>query len=125
MPEESDGQFTAQFSATRPGVYRVRIRARGTTMGGEAFTREQTLTAAAWRGGNQVPTVPADGGGNSGVVDYLRDRDARLCELLTCLLQPNGVLSAELEKRLRALGIDVDRVRKCLAGFCRGEHHGN
>jgi hypothetical protein len=125
MPEESDGQFTAQFSATRPGVYRVRIRARGTTMGGEAFTREQTLTAAVWRGGNQVPTGPADGGGKSEIVDYLRDRDARLCELITCLLQPNGVLSAELEKRLRALGIDVDRVRKCLAGFCRGEHHGN
>ena len=31
MPESGDGQFSAQFATTRPGVHRFRIRARGTT----------------------------------------------------------------------------------------------
>ena len=120
MPEGNEGQFTAQFSTTVPGLYRIRIRARGTTLSGAAFTREKTLTAAVWRGGDQ-----AGGSGSAGqvMVDYLRERDARLCQLLNCLLQRDGSLSAELEQRLRALGIDIERARKCLAGFCRDQRH--
>jgi von Willebrand factor type A domain len=46
-----ENQFTASFIANLPGVYRVRIRAHGTNVAGEPFTREKTLTAAVWRGG--------------------------------------------------------------------------
>ena len=61
-----DGQFQGQLTATVPGVYRFRIRAGGVTPGGEPFTRERTLTAAVWRGGNTTRT----------------DRECRLCKWL-------------------------------------------
>jgi L-Lysine epsilon oxidase N-terminal/L-lysine epsilon oxidase C-terminal domain/von Willebrand factor type A domain len=118
MAESDDGQFAAQIATSAPGVYRTCIRARGTTMGGEPFTREKTLTAAVWRGGDRVSDP-----GNSGqvIVDYLRERDVRLCELLKCFMQRGGVISAELEQRLQALGIDIADARKCLEKFCHGE----
>src|SRR4029077_2096395 len=96
------------------GVYRFRIRASGTTMSGEPFVRERLLTAAVWRGGDHPDT------GNNGqvIVDYLRDRDARLCELLKCLLQRDGVITPEFEKWLRGLGLDPDRARNCVGEFC-------
>ncbi|HEY1248289.1 MAG TPA: LodA/GoxA family CTQ-dependent oxidase [Nitrososphaera sp.] len=47
---QSENQFTATFITSLPGVYQIRIRARGTARGGELFTRERTLTAAVWRG---------------------------------------------------------------------------
>jgi hypothetical protein len=119
MPEGNNKQFTTQFVTTRPGVYRVRIRAHGTTLSGETFTREKTLTAAVWRGGDN-PSYP--GANGQSTLDYLRERDARVCELLSCLIQRDGTISAELEKRLRALGIDIDRARKCLAACCCPEH---
>jgi hypothetical protein len=98
-----------------PGVYRFRFCARGTTLAGEPFTREKTLTAAVWRGGDR----PADPGGGQLIVDYLRERDARLCELLDCLAGRDGLINGELERRLQALGINLDHARKCLHRFCR------
>src|SRR5262249_40606759 len=52
LAANSHGQFEGRFTATQPGIYRFRIRAGGTTSIGEVFTREKTLTAAVWRGGN-------------------------------------------------------------------------
>lgn len=118
-PEGEGGQFAATYTTSVPGVYRFRFRAAGTTFSGEPFTREKILTAAVWRGGDR-PSDPT--GAGQIIIDYLNKHDARLCELLDCLLQREGAISAELEKRLRALGIDIDRVRKCLAGFCKGHH---
>ena len=117
MPEGTAGQFTAVFDATAVGVYRIRVRATGTTRDGEPFAREKTLTAAVWRGGDQV-TDP--GTSPQVIVDYLRERDERLCQLLTCLLRRDGAISPEFERRLLGLGLDVDSVRKCLAEWCRG-----
>jgi hypothetical protein len=119
LSEENDGQFAGQFTTSQPGVYHLRIRARGTTMSGEPFHREKTLTAAVWRGGDHTTEPSRDG---QILSDYLRERDARLCELLSCFVRQDGVLSAELERRLRALGIDLDRARTCLAEFCAGKH---
>lgn len=115
MPEGPNGQFTAEFATTRPGVYPVRIRARGATQGGKPFTREKTLTAVVWRGGDSA-SDPGAGQQNG---------DARLCELLQCFVQRDGAISAELEKRLHALGIDIERLRKCLIKYCRSEHASN
>ena len=102
MQETGDGSFMGQFVAARPGVYRIRIRARGTTMTGEPFTREKTLTAAVWRGGDR-PIDPT--GSGQAIVDYLRDHDARLCEMLRCLAsQP---------------GLNPEQIRKCMDVFCK------
>lgn len=49
---QGENQFTASFATNSPGVYQTRIRASGTAIGGELFTREKTLTAAVWRGGD-------------------------------------------------------------------------
>jgi len=43
-----DGAYAGGFDTAAPGVYRIRLRAGGTTGSGEAFTRERTLTAAVW-----------------------------------------------------------------------------
>jgi L-Lysine epsilon oxidase N-terminal/L-lysine epsilon oxidase C-terminal domain/von Willebrand factor type A domain len=112
MPEGANGQFTAQFATTSPGVYPVRIRARGATQGGKPFTREKTLTAMVWRGGGNA----SDPGASH------QNGDPRLCELLECFVQRDGAISPELEKRLHALGIDIEQLRKCLTKYCRSEH---
>jgi hypothetical protein len=114
--EHEDGQFVADYTTTTPGVYQFRVRAHGRTTRGEVFTREQTLTAAVWRGGDR-PSDP--GGAGQVIVDYLRDSDARLCALLKCALDRGGVIDVELEKRLQNAGVDLDRLRKCLEAFCR------
>jgi hypothetical protein len=114
--EQEDGQYTADYTTTVPGVYQFRVRGHGRTTRGEEFTREQTLTAGVWRGGDR----PSDQGGPGQViVDYLRNHDARLCALLKCVLERGGVVDAELEKRLQAAGVDLTRLRKCLEAFCR------
>jgi hypothetical protein len=40
------------------GIYYCRYMAAGTTFRGKPFTREQTLTAAVWNGGD-IPTEPS------------------------------------------------------------------
>jgi murein tripeptide amidase MpaA len=52
---DGDGQFAAEFTASLPGVYRMRLLAVGKTLRGRPFTREHLLTAATWRGGDQPP----------------------------------------------------------------------
>lgn len=98
------GEFAGRFGTTAPGVYRVRVRARGRTRNGRPFTRERAVTAAVWRGGDTP--LPPGGGGHPG---------DGLCELLSCLLK-EGVIDERLEERLRRAGIHLDRARKCLAG---------
>jgi hypothetical protein len=110
MTDGEDGQFTANFSTTIPGVYQCRVRARGTTTSGELFTREKTLTAAVWIGGDRIPN-PA-GSGQNGF------DDSRLCALLQCFLKKDGMLSPELEKRLTAAGLNINHIRECLFNFC-------
>jgi len=90
------GEFEASFRTTAPGVYRIRVRARGRTRIGRPFTRERTLTAAVWRGGDNPPPV---GGG-----------DSCCCELLSCVLKG---FDDKLIERLRRFGFDLDAIRKC------------
>jgi hypothetical protein len=121
LTADTDGNFVARFATTLSGVYSFRVRARGTTMRDEAFTREKTLTAAVWRGGDR-PTDPCR---EQVLVDYLRDRDARLCEFLSCLTGRDGVIGAELQRRLESQGVDLDRLRKCLASLCHKREAGD
>jgi hypothetical protein len=105
------GEFATTFTADRPGVYTARVRARGRTRIGRPFTREQTLTAAVWRGGDVV-VDPAGSGGGHGA--------GCVCELLACLLK-NGFVDQRLEKHLRGIGVDLGVARKCLEK-CLREH---
>ena len=106
------GQYAAEFVAGRAGTYRLRVRARGQTRKGLPFTRERSLTAAVWRGGDHDADTSTGHGGRP------NDTRDRLCELLECVLARGGLIQPELEKRLQAAGLDLDTLRKCLAGHC-------
>ena len=100
--------FEGSVVATQEGVYRFRIIAEGHTMRSQPFTREQTLTGAVWRGGDQ-PRPPA-GGGPGGS----RDPGRQLCHLLLCLLRDKGVIEL-----LRRNGIDPAHIMRCVEELCR------
>jgi hypothetical protein len=109
------GAYAAEFIAGGTGVHKLRLRARGRTRLGLPFTREQTLTAVVWRGGDRDAET-ASGGGDR-LIDSLADRDGALCQLLECLLKGGGI-EPDLERRLRAAGIDLEHIRRCLEVHC-------
>jgi hypothetical protein len=53
LAETEPGRFNGSFLTSMAGVYRCRIRASGRSRAGYPFQREQTLTAAVWRGGDR------------------------------------------------------------------------
>ncbi|MDQ3698230.1 MAG: hypothetical protein M3373_09420 [Gemmatimonadota bacterium] len=90
------------------GVYQFRVRANGRTLRRRSFTREQIVTGAVWRGGNNPPPSSATDPAAA---------DARLCALLECLLG-GKVLGPELIERLRKSGVDVADLQRCVKRFC-------
>jgi L-Lysine epsilon oxidase N-terminal/L-lysine epsilon oxidase C-terminal domain/von Willebrand factor type A domain len=114
--ETEPGRFSASFIAGSAGVHRLRVRGRGRSRKGLPLTREQTLTAVVWRGGDRDAETGAGGGDR--LIDFLNERDERFCELLKCLLREGGVVTPDFEKRLREAGLNLDQVRKCLEGHC-------
>lgn len=97
LKEVQPGQFEGGFRMSAAGVYTLRVRAQGDTFRGSRFQREQTLTAAAYPAGYQPPS-----GGKGESPDLRR--------ILECLFDP-GVLNADALGRLKACGVDVDRLR--------------
>lgn len=115
MPKTETGEYVGHYTTSMPGVYDFRIRAIGASQSGERFTREKTLTAAVWRGGD-TPVDPT--GGHKGTETYF-------CELLQCLLRKNGAITPELERRLHDMGFNLARVRECIAAVCKLEKSSN
>ncbi|MFH8249981.1 LodA/GoxA family CTQ-dependent oxidase [Microbacterium sp. B2969] len=107
LGESESGEHTATFVAGSAGVYTVRVRGRGRTRLGNPFTRERTLTAAVWRGGDRAvePSSPAGGAGHSSGCG---------CDVLRCMLE-NGLFDDRAKERLREQGIDLDVALRCLA----------
>ena len=99
----SAGRFSASFTASDIGVYTARVRAKGVTLEGQNFQREQRLTAAVFIGGNQ--TTPRPGGD-------------RLCQLLQCLLGEK-VIGPEFERELAARGLNLKGLLDCMNKHCR------
>ena len=104
LTEIHPGQFEGELPMTLSGLYTLRVRAQGATFRGTRFEREQTLTAAAYPAGYVPPT--GDEGERPG-----------LCEVLECLLS-RDVLTERAAARLKEWGLDLDRLRKCLAEHC-------
>lgn len=101
---DSGDQFVATYDLRLPGVFSVRVRARGETMRGTPFERERTLTAVAVPGGDMwSPNDP---------------KTNDFCELLHCLRE-KGAISRELAQKLKELGIDLPTLLKCLGERCR------
>lgn len=110
LGQTEGSRFEATLVATSPGIYRARVRARGTTRRGLPWERERTVTAGVWRGGDRDP----DRGDDLGTI--LSERDARLCELVMCVL--DGADEGRLSERLSEYGLDLGRVRECLHRWC-------
>ncbi len=107
MAEGQPGFFEGTTNATLSGVYHARIMAKGVTMRGAPFTREELTTAAVWQGGDDPYRPPRDA-----------DKDD-WCRLLACLLSEKN-LSRELQERLKRGGVNVDAIRHCVQVFCHG-----
>jgi hypothetical protein len=75
LTEEPESNFERAFIANMTGIYNCRFMASGTTMRGKPFTREQTLTAAVWNGGDdpRTPTGNENEGGRPGGTGPGRD----------------------------------------------------
>lgn len=100
------GDHGAAFDTRAPGVYRCRVRAEARDRLGYRFTREHTLTAAVWCGGDREAANPRDSSG-----EHAQPAAALVCELLACLRAAVGG-DDELDRRLRAAGLDTARFRK-------------
>lgn len=106
LVESAPGQFDCTFVASLPGIYQCRVKARGLTRHGNAFRREQTLTAGVWYGGDQ----PSPSGGQGPGKQW--------CDLLGCLLR-NEVVTGRAEQLLREAGLDVAELKRCLEEWCK------
>lgn len=110
------GRHEGTFTTSAPGVYQVRLRARGLTRAEVPWVRERTLTAAVWHGGDR--DAESSTGRGDRVADVLRERDERLCRLLACLTGPDGVLGDRVARQLREQGVDLEHLRRCLKVWC-------
>jgi hypothetical protein len=104
LSEIEAGVFEVQTVATLSGVYPMRVVANGATMRSKPFTREQLLTGAVWKGGDNPPPT----GGTDP-----RTRDEQLCRLLECLFG-----SDSFGKLLEQYRINPKALRECLDHFC-------
>ena len=102
LMQTSAGRYAASFTASDIGIYTARIRAKGVTLEGQSFHREQRLTAVVFVGGNQTAPRPDD----------------RLCKLLDCLRGGN-VISEKLARELADRGFNVKGLLECLEKECR------
>jgi hypothetical protein len=88
LAEVEPGVFETSIVATMAGVYRFRALASGGTMRGLSFTREQTLTAGVFAGGDQpLPTTTGGGKDGDGGIE-----GRNCCRTLTRLLWILAVL---------------------------------
>jgi hypothetical protein len=114
LTETTPGTFGGSAPTAGRGVYVCRFRARGTSLGGRTFTREETRTAAVF-----VP--PPDGATDgSGLGDALDENRRRLCALLECLVREDG-----LARPLERLGLDRETLLRCLRQYCKSRPHGD
>jgi hypothetical protein len=108
-------EFVGKFIATAPGEYQIRVMASGRTDRGLPFTRERTLSAGVWRGGDTPPR-----GGPDDIGSIIDDGRRRWCAFLRCVLLTLSKNDA-LIKRWRELGIDPNEFVKCVELLCREE----
>lgn len=110
----SAGDYRGDWTTTRAGVYQFVIHAEGRTTGNARFTREKVLTAGVWAGGDRPfdPIGGGDqGGGSSG-------KDDGYCKTILCLIE-QVMKSPVLQERFKAMGFDLDRLRRCIETQCQ------
>jgi subtilisin family serine protease len=105
LEEKEPGIFEASLDAIIPGIYKFFVNATGKTLKDATFTREQYLTGAVWKGGdNPLP---------SGKDDF----KSWICKVLACIMR-EGNISKEMEEKLMKLGFNLAAIRKCIEKNC-------
>jgi hypothetical protein len=106
LAEVQPGIHETTTTAVQAGIYTFVVKAQGSTLRGRPFTREQVVTGAVWKGGDDPNphSDPAD--------------DERWCRLLRCLLSDNVMTEAAV-RHFRDKGIDLVALRKCVEILCR------
>ncbi len=105
LNEKEPGVFESKFGTVMSGIYKFQVKSMGQTLRGKPFTREQYLTGAVWKGGDDPPPTKKD------------DLKTWICNVLTCILN-EGSISKELEEKLLKLGVNLARIRKCIEQNC-------
>jgi hypothetical protein len=101
MTETQPGRFEAATVLATEGVYLVRVMASGLTFSGVPFTREQTLTAALFLGGDQpLPTTPPK-------------QPSPLCCIIESLTETESVI-----RFLDQHGLSAAEIRKAIGRCC-------
>jgi hypothetical protein len=101
LSEREEGIFAGVIDTPISGVYRVLVRAAGSTLRGEWFTREELRTLGVWARGDAPPEPPPTPQGPD------------LCGLIACVLDDRGI-----ERLARERGIDLERIRACIKRHC-------
>lgn len=107
MSETAAGEFDTSMVGSQAGAYLVRIEAAGLSSRGQPFTREYLMSAVLGR----EPQPPQHDPRGDGF-------DERLCRFLDCVFG-SGALTPEFAAFLKRLGIDIDRLKECIARECR------
>lgn len=88
LSEIEPGIFEQTFVANIPGTYFCRFLAKGATIRGHEFTREQTLTAAVFQGGDTPTPEPTDPGKDGTIGGLIKKCCQKVTRLLTGILIP-------------------------------------
>jgi hypothetical protein len=110
----SAGEYRADWRTMRPGVYQFVIRAEGRTTGNARFTRSKVLTAGVWAGGDR-PFDPIGGGDQGGGRNA---KDDAYCGTILCMIE-HVMRSPVLQERFKAMGFDLDSLRRCIETQCQ------
>lgn len=103
LQKTSHGVYESSIVANQPGVYRFRVMANGKSTRNVSYTREQVLTAAAWKGGdNPPPSISNDPNRNP--------TQEAICKLISCLGKTSD---KEANANLKKLGLDLGALAKC------------
>lgn len=86
LSEIEPGIFEKSFVLNIPGTYHCRFLANGATIRGNEFTREQTLNAAVFQGGDRPTTEPTDPGKGGIIGELFKKCCQRVSAILTGLL---------------------------------------
>jgi hypothetical protein len=86
LAEIEPGIFEKIFVANTPGTYHCRFLANGATIRGNEFTREQTLNAAVFQGGDRPTAEPTDPGKDGTISELFKKCCQRVSVILTGVL---------------------------------------